>query len=325
MKKMYVWVAAALFCSNVSAQIYDTVTFESHTLLSESYDNGSAGAGDFQFGFLFLSNYYDNMWGSWNGFSVSNITDNSTAGWGNQYSAFTGNGLNSTNYGIYYPEGSISIGNLVDVDLVIDSFFVTNTTYAAISMRDGDAFSKQFGSIYGPDGTTPDGTNGEDYFRLWVIGESYDGLQKDSVEVLLADYRFSDNSQDYILDSWQKVDLTGIGFPVSVVRFRLESSDNGAWGMNTPAYFAIDNIFYTATLGIEENSLKVKAYPNPVNEILYVEGERGKLVVRDLNGQIILVQEHFQHSALNTGELKPGVYFLILTNEKGTFVQKFIK
>lgn len=325
MKKIYTVVAATLICGTFLAQVNDTVTFESHALSADSYDNGSAGNGDFQFGFLSLTNSYNTAWSSWSGFSISNVTDNTTAGFGNQYSAFTGNGLNSTNYGVYYSDGTISLGNFADVDISIDSFFVTNTSYAAISMRDGDAFSKQFGSIYAADGTTVDGTNGEDFFRLWVIGESVSGLDKDSVEIYLADYRFSDNLQDYILDTWQKVDLTGFGFPVATLSFKMESTDVGSWGMNTPAYFALDNIFYTATLGLSEQQLEISTYPNPVNDVLIVKGENGILILRDVKGNIVLSQEHNTFSTINTSDLSSGIYFLEVSNSKGKSIQKIIK
>jgi hypothetical protein len=72
------------------------------------------------------------------------------------------------------------------------------------------------------------------------------------VEFYLADFRFADNSQDYILDSWGFVDLSALG-TVDFLEFDLSSSDNGAFGMNTPGYFALDNfgaIPEPATLGL---------------------------------------------------------------------------
>src|SRR5574343_823499 len=224
MKKIYMMATAALICSNLSAQtFYGTSTFDDITLSAlDTFDNGSAGNGPFSSDLVNFSNYYDDAWGSWNGFSISNMTDNTTAGWGNQYSSYPGSGYNSSNYAVYYPSGLISC-TITDIDLIFDSLKITNTTYAAISMRDGDAFAKQFGSIYAADGATIDGTNGEDFFRLWVIGSEYPGGPKDSVEVYLADYRFSDNSQDYILDTWLNVDLTTMNFPIRHITFGLES------------------------------------------------------------------------------------------------------
>jgi hypothetical protein len=109
---------------------------------------------------------------------------------------------------------------------------VTNTTYAALSMRDGDMFAKKFG---GPDGTDPD------FFVLTIHGVDANGNATGSVDFFLADYRFQDPSLNYIVSSWTTVDLTPLGNAASLT-FELSSSDIGPFGMNTPAYFAIDNL-----------------------------------------------------------------------------------
>jgi hypothetical protein len=327
MKKIYMLATAFLICINLSAQtFYSTATFEDVTLNSiDTFDNGSAGNGAFYSDLIVFSNFYDDAWGSWSGFSISNMTDNTTPGWENQYSAYTGSGFNSTNYAVYYPSGSI-FSTISDTDLIFDSLKLTNTAYAAISMRDGDAFAKQFGSIYAADGLTLDGTNGEDFFRVWVIGSEYTGGQKDSVEVYLADYRFSDNTQDYILDAWLNVDLSNFSFPVRSIEFRLASSDNGTFGMNTPSYFAIDNVdFHWSGVGISEPELSMNVYPNPFNEELVVKGENGWLELRDLNGKLVRSQELIGTTLIETADLPNGLYFLQLTNDRGTALQKVIK
>jgi len=90
------------------------------------------------------------------------MTDTITAGWGNQYSSVTGSGANnSATYGVYYPQGSITSNGW----LVFDSIKLTNTTYAALSMRDGDAFAKKFGDTVDANGAV-DGTNGEDFLKV---------------------------------------------------------------------------------------------------------------------------------------------------------------
>jgi len=319
MKKIYVLVATAHVCSNLTAQT--VIDFENVVLNPETYDNGYAGSSNFSMAGFTFSNVYDAAWGSWNGFSISNVTDNTTSGWGNQYSAFPGSGRNSENYGVYYPEGSIQ-GNSSQA---IDSFYISNTTYAAISMRDGDAYGKQFGSIYAADGITLDGTNGEDFYRVWVIAEGYSGI-KDSVEVYLADYRFTDNSQDYIFDSWIKVDLSTFGILPYSITFRIESSDIGAFGINTPTYFAIDDLYQSQIEGIDENTiLSIDVYPNPVRDLLTVKGENGILTLKDINGKIILTENHFGVSILNLQDFNSGIYFLELINSNGKAIQKVIK
>jgi len=322
MKKIYVLAAAAIICSNASAQVIDTIDFESVSLTPESYDNGSDGSGDFNFVTFSLSNIYDAGWGSWNGFSISNVTDNTTAGWGNQYSAFPGSGRSSANCSVYYPEGIIQ-GLAYDA---IDSFYITNTTFAGISMRDGDAFGKQFGSIYAADGTTVDGTNGEDYFRVWVIAEDFSSGLKDSIEVYLADYRFPNSTDDYIVDEWIKVDVASLGLAAYTISFRFESSDVGAWGINTPTYFAIDDIYTSTIEGLDENqALSIDLFPNPVVDYLTVKGENGTIRITDLNGNQILTQEHFGISSLDLSNFDQGIYIVELMNSKGRAIQKITK
>lgn len=320
MKKIYTLVAAALICGNFNAQ--NLVNFESVSLTAESFDNGSAGNGNFLLGDLSLSNYYDAAWGSWNGFAISNVTDNTTAGWANQYSAFPGTGRNaSANYGIFYPSGEIQALS----NYIIDSFYISNTSYAGISMRDGDAYGKQFGSIYAADGTTVDGTNGEDFFKVWVIAEDFN-TSKDSIEIYLADFRFPNSQDDYIVDEWIKVDLSPLGLLPTKVSFRFESSDMGTWGINTPTYFAIDDIYSSYVEGLYENQLlSIEAFPNPVMDDLTIKGESGIVHLRDINGNLILSQEHSIVSLINMKSLASGVYFLELVNSKGKAVRKIIK
>ncbi|HPG28620.1 MAG TPA: DUF4465 domain-containing protein, partial [Myxococcota bacterium] len=148
--------------------------------------------------------------------------------WGARRGAEYGRGGGSNGFGVFYYSGRVV---LPTPTTVLGAAF-TNTTYAALSMRDGDAFAKRFG---GADGTEPD------YFRLLIEGVDAAGLSTGRVELMLADYRFADDSLDYVLDAWAWVDLTGLG-PVASLRFAFESSDIGAFGINTPQYFAIDDL-----------------------------------------------------------------------------------
>lgn len=167
------------------------------------------------------------------GWVYSNHTDTVTPGHLNQHSAFTGVGADgSSNYAIAY-FGSPLI--TFDTAVQVSSAAFTNTTYAALSMLNGDGFAKKFGGTSG---------NDADWFKLTVTGWN-DSVQTGSVDVYLADFRFADNSQDYILDSWTQFDLSSLG-TVTSLRFAIDSSDSGAWGINTPAYFAMDTLNVTA-------------------------------------------------------------------------------
>jgi hypothetical protein len=179
-----------------------------------------------------------NPWGP--GWSYSNIDNATTPGHLNSYAAYTGTGFGGS--GIY-ALGTSFVPNSAYINLPTNHFAhslrVTNATYAAISMRDGDRFAKKFGGDTGDD---------EDFFRLLVTGFTGQGANGNAVgqvELMLADFRFANNAEDYILDQWALLDLTSLQLARSLA-FTLESSDNGGFGMNTPAFFAIDHLTLTA-------------------------------------------------------------------------------
>ena len=68
------------------------------------------------------------------------------------------------------------------------------------------------------------------------------GADTGSVTFFLADYRFSDNALDYIVDEWTTVDLTALGMNTRSIELEFDSSDVGTFGFNTPTYVAMDNL-----------------------------------------------------------------------------------
>ncbi len=214
---------------NVNAQL--TATFEDLTLEDTTFWNGSDGSGEFISGPATFKNHYNSTYNSWSGFAYSKVVNDTTAGWTNQYASYANSGvLNSEKYGVAYVFGkdTVIFANTSD----LSGFYVSNSTYAALSMKNGDAYAKKFGGESGDD---------PDWFKLTIEGWNADNTNIGTVEFYLADYRFDDNSKDYILNTWDWVDLSSLK-GVSYLTFSLSSTDNSSWGMNTPAYFCIDNL-----------------------------------------------------------------------------------
>jgi hypothetical protein len=206
-----------------------TATFDDLGLGTESFLNGSTLAGGYTSGGLFFENDYNASFDGFTGFAASTTTDTTTPGFGNQFSNITGAGAGgSAGFGLAFLDGRIVLPTL---QIVLGADF-TNTTFAALSMLNGDAFAKQFGGLTGDD---------PDFFRLFIEGIDGAGISTGIVELLLADYRFSDNNLDFVLDQFVFQDLTSLGL-VKELRFSFESSDVGEFGPNTPLYFAIDNL-----------------------------------------------------------------------------------
>lgn len=239
-------VAYALIPNPATAAV---VTFESVSLPPAGYWNGSDLSGTPSpgpYGDTVYSqtrtiegsgfrNNYNSTFDSWSGFAVSNRTDTTDPALGNQYSSYAGGGAGgSANYAVgyystYEDSTNVTLGSLTDLAGKGAAF--TNTTYTALDMINGVTFGKKFGGVSG---------NDADWLKLTVSGFAGGIATGTSIDFYLADFRFSDNSHDYILDEWTYVDFTPLG-TVDELRFTMSSSDFNAFGMKTPSYFAMDN------------------------------------------------------------------------------------
>jgi len=265
-------IAALTIISTANA---DITTFEDLSLPPESYWNGSDESGGFTSGSAYFNNNYNSAWGSWDGFSYSNITDTTTTGTAAQYNAITGAGQgNSANYAIGYAGWALPPTITLDTADVVEGLYVTNNNYVCYSMLDGDAFSKKFGG---------DSGNDPDWFMLTITGKDVDGLVTGTVDFYLADYRFADNSADYIVNTWQYVDLTSLG-AVKSLEFSLSSSDVGDWGMNTPAYFALDTLIHDSAFVYAETYTEagVNGYINPDNNWQHADPQDPNAVINPI-------------------------------------------
>ncbi|MDQ3191943.1 MAG: DUF4465 domain-containing protein [Bacteroidota bacterium] len=309
--------------------------FENLTLSADTFWNGSDLSAGFNNGNAFFTNTYDSNWDYWSeGFVYSNMKDSVTAGSGNLYSARTAIGNNnSANYAVGQEGAIIRLENSANGGLV-DGLYITNNTYAAISMRDGDAFAKQFGSIYDANGNV-DGTDGEDWFKLSITGFYNNAPINDTVDFYLADFRFTDNTQDYILTSWEWVDLQVLGNLDSLV-FHLSSSDVGTWGMNTPDFFCLDD-FTTLDSPLlvknqKDSKPAVSIYPNPADDQINISfngnTNSALISIRDLSGREILKQNVYNSNLHNISlsDYPSGFYIVEVSFEDNSVERNiFIK
>jgi hypothetical protein len=310
---------AALFLSfGMNAQTVST--FENLGLLPNSYWDGSNNLGHFNDGNAIFSNDYSSQYWS-AGFAYTNKKDSTTSGYMNMYSARTAVGYNnSANYAVMEMSGKIKLsGNAAGK--VVNGFYATNTTFADLSMEAGDQFAKKFGGQSG---------NEADWFKITISGWYNGSAIIDTVHFYLADFRFSDNSKDYILKSWEWVDLTSLG-NVDSLSFSLSSTDNGLYGMNTPAYFAMDN-FTTSdvAVGINEiSSLEFSAYPNPVSSSLTLNlgsVQNANITIFDATGRAVLTENmNGLSKSFDVSALTSGVYFVSVSGNEFMTTKKFIK
>ncbi|MDR0711207.1 MAG: DUF4465 domain-containing protein [Prevotellaceae bacterium] len=213
----------------------DTIDFSDLTLEANSYWNNNDSSGEFTSGkAVFLNRHtYDasyNMW-SWGGFAYSNQNDTLGSGYNTQFNVYTAtpnaHGIFALGYVDTYTPAIPTI--TFDEQVALKSADFALNTYAYKSMRDGEngwgesVIAKKFAA--------------GDWYKITIKNINSSNVASDSLEVYLADFR---EGKSILIDDWTEFSFDS--FAASKVTFEASSSDVGAYGMNTPAYFCIDNI-----------------------------------------------------------------------------------
>jgi hypothetical protein len=163
----------------------------------------------------------------WNGFAYSNVVNTTDPAFENQYASYPGGGYQSSTYAVAYADGATIT---LPVATTVAGMRIANTTYAALTMRDGDQ--------YGFAAPLPAGG----WFATTATGKLA-GETTGTATFYLADLR--GESPPGIRATWAWFDLTALG-TVDTIEFAFDGSDQGTFGLNTPAYFAMDDLTVTA-------------------------------------------------------------------------------
>lgn len=240
MKKLHFVALAALAATFVACEKGNdpvdnatVVTFENVALDSTGYWNGSDFSGGKTIdGAFFVNDYvFDSLYnyGYCNGgFYFSSNTDKQTRGYQNQYSVYADGGAdNSKQFAVLYYSAWSAQNSRIQFDKAVSpkSVSLNNSTYTYWSLKEGDAIAK----------ACADG----DWFKVTIIGQNGD-TRTDSIDFYLADFR---DGKTFICDTWTAIDLSSLG-AVTDLYFTFDGTDQGDWGLNTPAYVCLDNLKY---------------------------------------------------------------------------------
>lgn len=216
-------------CSEDNDENNATITFEgnqwTHLIDTVQYGGGllyGTNAKNYAWteGLTTLSGGMTNAWGGTYGFAeggtvISNYIDANVAEHNTytyQLSVPASNG--STNFAVVYTTATISFKD--GKARQIKSMDICPTTYVLSTIAYGTSTAKAL---------TEEGS----YLTL-VITTDKGQTQK-------VDLARNGN----ILRTWKRIDLSGLG-EVKSLTFTMEGSDNNSWGLNTPTYFAFDNV-----------------------------------------------------------------------------------
>lgn len=312
------------------AQQTSTLDFETFTLSAgSSYSPGTSTP--FQSGDASFQHRYTSYWSG--GFAYTAVTDSSNGSYTNLYGVRAYKGYaNSSVYVVGQHNGVI---RLTAAQSTVNGLYVTNTTYAYKTILQGNQFSRKFGDTTGTgSGTTiPQGAY-PDYFKLVVRGYKNGSLKTDSATFMLADYTYTNSAQDNVVNTWQYLSTANIGEVDSLV-FRLRSTDVGAFGMNTPAFFAIDNVVLSkpglaTSLDAAGSAQALSVFPNPFNSLLNICTGRplvpSTVRLRDLNGRLIYeARVEDGQIVLDLSSLERGVYLLELVSGEDKLVKRVVR
>ena len=215
----------------VMAFAQDPATFEDVPLGSGGIWQPPVGENEMPSGGWLFTN--STQYGYWGGFTASNRTDLNQSGLDAQYTAAAGCGYDgSTQYAVAYTMGVQTDVYATDGQLhTVTGCYVTNNLWTYQDILQGGYGELPYGGTTG---------NDPDWFKVTATGKKANGQTVGTLDFYLADYRFANNEEDYVLDTWGWFDLSPLG-NVATISFSLSSSRGSGYNMITPAYFCMDN------------------------------------------------------------------------------------
>jgi len=176
-------------------------------------------------GDLLCENHYNAEYDAWKGFACSSLVDTVTSGYTNDLSVSAGKAYLGNNFAVVFEDSAVCKFTH-GAEYQIKGLYMTNSTYAYLDMKNGSAYSKKFAA--------------GDWFKVVIKGFSAQNVFLGAREVYLADFR---DNKTILVNSWGYVSLEqSIPAKVNRLEFYFDSSDKGAFGVNTPKYVCIDNV-----------------------------------------------------------------------------------
>lgn len=233
MKKSFLFVAALVMtfaACQKEGEVQDktVATFEEAAISPAAPDSEFVYSVD-TIALLASGNFELTQTVSWAGTSVSgavvsNRTDTKFESLKDAYKSTAGGAYAGKNYVVWYHSAWGDKPDVIKLKnaAVVPGMYVCNNVYAYNSMKNGDTYAG------GP-------FDANDFLTLTITGSLNGQAVNTKVDFDLA--RGTD-----IVTAWTYVDLSKLG-KVDELHFSMSGSRNDPqWGLNTPAYFCIDNL-----------------------------------------------------------------------------------
>lgn len=277
MKKFYMMIAAAMVCSAMVAG--NVATFENEVdgiqATAENPWLGAAepvaGVNSWTSGDYSFATYADQSeWGTYYyAFTVSADPANTSTGYLEPYRSAQGGAAEGANFCVWYYDynGNNSIKFAAQT---VPGVYVCNNAYTVTSMVNGDSFAKAFGK--------------DDYLVLALLCYKNGDLQGSEAIDLARNGKY--------IDKWTYFSLSSFG-EIDEIEVSMLSSDNGDYGMNTPAYVCIDAFGAQMPEGYE--APEMAEFPNTAISNTTTATPATKIVE---NGQVYIIKNGVRYNLL---------------------------
>ena len=311
MRKIFLALAVCLLCSAVSADVIvldlskpaEAIEYNEQGVWRDVYkDEAFVQSQGFRFSHVSSSPHY------YNGFVASRSTTVlESANFDDQFGCMARGGVSGEGspclvaYWDAYAE-SVSIERSCEVTFPAPyytaGFYVCNNPYTYYAIQKGNSYAAKF-------------EQGA-WLKLIAHGVDATGNETGTVEHYLTDYR-SEKPEAWTLNkSWEWVDLSTLG-KVSSLYFTMESSDTGAQGMKTPAYFCLDRLMVlTAPASVDEAlAATATVYFDRVASAVRVESAAPvETAVYNSRGALVMRQRVEGTASLDLSGTPSGVYIV---------------
>ncbi|MBP3548011.1 MAG: DUF4465 domain-containing protein [Alistipes sp.] len=177
--------------------------------------------------------FVNEEYGYWGGFAQCNGYNMEDGTYANQYSVYNTSAATGNSYLLYYYDSynepcDILCRYFGNYQFTTVRLNLTTYTYKSITEEDVNTFARAF-------------TEG-DYLKVTFTALMENKTEGVSTECYVVDYR---EGRRFVATNWDTFDISALSGELWGIRVRIETSDVGEYGANTPLYICMDDLTFT--------------------------------------------------------------------------------
>lgn len=203
----------------------------------ESFEKAIPSGEDHTLGYkndyLKFEHFYNEEYSYWGGFAQSKCYDMADGTPANQYGVYNTKAASGDSFLVFYYDSYNEPCDILchyrgDYQFTTVRLNLTTYTYKSITDEDINTFARAF-------------TDG-DYLKVTFTALLSDNTEGESVDCYVVDYR---DGKRFVATNWDAFDISALRGELYGIRVRIETSDVGEYGANTPLYICMDDLTYS--------------------------------------------------------------------------------